>query len=236
MNRPPRFVLCLVVGAIAALLCRTPPASAANQSVTIAHYAFGPTSLNVRVGDTVTWTNTDQAPHDVTTTASAPVPIHSPTLKIGMSWSYTFTTLGTYSYICSIHPDMRAMVVVQPTAPPTQPADQALPRRRTRRPGRSAACPLPVTRMPSARAAAPAPRKPMAASAPRSKAAVTMSPSTPVMPASSAAASGTQTSLDPLMLIVGLVAAIATFCLLLLGSRQDAAAPPPTPEAGQLRQ
>jgi hypothetical protein len=42
MNRPPRFVLCLVVGAIAALLCRTPPASAANQSVTIAHYAFGP--------------------------------------------------------------------------------------------------------------------------------------------------------------------------------------------------
>jgi plastocyanin len=227
MSRPLRFLLCLLIGfigATAALLCRTPPALAGTESVTMAHYAFSPASLTVRVGDTVTWTNTDQAPHDVTTT-SAPVPIHSPTLKTGMTWSYTFTTPGTYAYICSIHPDMHATLVVQPAAPPTKPADQAPAAPANTSPRQISSSPAPVMHMPTAGLRRPATRKSTAASVLRPAAPVTRS--TPVMPATAAAASGTPTSLNPLLLLAGLVAAIATFCLLLLGSRPEPAGAPP---------
>jgi plastocyanin len=229
MSRPLRFLLCLLIGfigATAALLCRTPPALAGTESVTMAHYAFSPASLTVRVGDTVTWTNTDQAPHDVTTT-SAPVPIHSPTLKTGMTWSYTFTTPGTYAYICSIHPDMHATLVVQPAAPPTKPADQAPAAPANTSPRQISSPPASVMHMPTARPVSQAMREPMVASAPRSAPPMTTTGSTPVIPATAAAASGTQSSLNPLLLLAGLVAAIATFCLLLLGSRPEPAGAPP---------
>ena len=43
------------------------PATAkkADKSVMIMNYAFSPASLTVEVGDTVTWTNMDMAPHTV---------------------------------------------------------------------------------------------------------------------------------------------------------------------------
>jgi plastocyanin len=224
MNRLLRAVFCLFIGATAALLPREPQASAANQSVTMAHYAFSPASLTVRVGDAVTWTNTDPAPHDVTTT-SAPVPIHSPTLKTGMTWSYTFTTPGTYTYICSIHPDMHATIVVQPAATSTKAADQAPAAPANTSPRQISSSPAPVMHMPAAKLKPPTARNSTAASVLRPAAPVTRS--TPVMPATATAASGTPTSLNPLLLLVGLVAAIATFCLMLLGSRPEPTGAPP---------
>lgn len=53
--------------------------------------------MTVRVGDTVTWMQHDEAPHDVVTT-SAPVAFRSPRLSAGQSWSYTFRQPGTYQY------------------------------------------------------------------------------------------------------------------------------------------
>src|ERR1044072_2211388 len=35
-------------------------------------------------------------------------------MATGQSWTFTFTVPGTYSYYCSVHPDMRAQVVVLP--------------------------------------------------------------------------------------------------------------------------
>jgi len=93
-------------------LAAMPAAHAASAEITMTNYAFSPASMTVAVGDVVTWTNTDIAPHDVTTTSS-PVAIHSSTMQKGQSWSYTFTTPGTYAYICSIHPDMKATVIVR---------------------------------------------------------------------------------------------------------------------------
>src|SRR4051794_41691956 len=90
-------------------------AAAASHAVVISGYAFQPASLTVTAGDTVTWTNADQAPHDVTTT-SAPVAIHGSRMDKGQTWSYVFTTPGTYAYLCSFHPDMKATVIVKPAA------------------------------------------------------------------------------------------------------------------------
>jgi len=95
-------------------------ADAAPQAVAVemTNFAFSPAAVNVHTGDTVTWTNHDTAPHDVTVT-SGPVAVHSPLLSTGQTWSYTFTTPGTYDYICSIHPDMHAVVTVAAAPAPS---------------------------------------------------------------------------------------------------------------------
>lgn len=87
------------------------PKAAAAHTVQIENYAFAPKSLTINVGDTVTWTNEDTAPHTVTT-SSGPAKISSANLSKGQSFSYTFTKAGTYAYYCAVHPDMTATITV----------------------------------------------------------------------------------------------------------------------------
>jgi amicyanin len=91
----------------AALSSAAAPISAAGK-VTIANFAFAPAELTVKAGTKVTWTNNDIVAHTVTFTDVA----NSPVLNRGDMFSRTFTTPGTYSYICSIHPFMHGTVVV----------------------------------------------------------------------------------------------------------------------------
>lgn len=85
----------------------TPPRAAA---VTIDNFTFSAASLNVSVGTTVTWTNSDDVPHTVT---SATKVFKSPPLDTGESFSYTFKTAGTFEYFCSLHPHMTGKIVVK---------------------------------------------------------------------------------------------------------------------------
>ncbi|MGV9294320.1 cupredoxin domain-containing protein [Amycolatopsis sp. NPDC003676] len=100
------------------------PAAAAGsaKSVEMSGYKFSPASLTISAGDTVTWTNHDSAPHNVVVT-DGPEKFTSPTMQTGGTFSHTFTKAGTYSYYCSIHPDMKATVTVQgaPAPPPSSP-------------------------------------------------------------------------------------------------------------------
>jgi plastocyanin len=99
------------------------PSASAAKHVMIQGYAYSPAALTVAVGDTVTWTNMDQAPHTVTVT-SGPVKFASPTLQKGQSFTYTFTKPGTYQYYCAVHPDMTGTVTVQDKgAAPAPPAE-----------------------------------------------------------------------------------------------------------------
>lgn len=87
-------------------------------------YAFTPADLEVSVGDTVTWTNSDTAPHTVTSTGGGP--LDSPNLEKGDTWSFTFTKPGTYPFYCAVHPDMKGTVTVTgaaaaPATPATTP-------------------------------------------------------------------------------------------------------------------
>src|SRR3954447_25972285 len=91
-----------------------PAATAGATAVQIKSYAYSPAALTIKVGTKVTWTNYDTAPHTVTVD-SGPVKFNSPTLQKGDSFTYTFTTAGTYSYYCAVHPDMTAKVVVTGT-------------------------------------------------------------------------------------------------------------------------
>lgn len=79
-------------------------------AVTIANFAFGPESLTIAVGDSVTWTNQDSAGHTVTADDGS---FKSGTLATGDTFSQTFSAAGTYAYHCAIHPKMKATIVVQ---------------------------------------------------------------------------------------------------------------------------
>lgn len=188
-------------------------AAAATQQVMMQDYAFSPATLTVRVGDTVTWMQHDQAPHDVVTT-SAPVAFRSPQLSAGQSWSYTFRQPGTYQYYCSVHPDMRASVTVLP-APTTAPPKPAttVPRTTAPRPA-PAATGTSGTSGTSVAAAVPA-ATPPATTSPAGAA-----PAVQPQPAVQQASAATPSTVDPMLLIAGLVTGIAVLCLLLLSSRR----------------
>jgi len=87
----------------------TPVARPALNAVNIANLAFGPATLTVTAGTTVTWTNMDQIAHTVSDTQDG---ISSPVLNQNQSYSFTFTKPGTYHYICTIHPFMHGTVIV----------------------------------------------------------------------------------------------------------------------------
>jgi plastocyanin len=84
--------------------------SAANTTVKIDNFVFGPQTLTVPVGTTVTWTNSDDIPH---TSVSTEGVFKSKVLDTDEKFSYTFTKAGTYPYYCTIHPKMTGKVVVQ---------------------------------------------------------------------------------------------------------------------------
>jgi plastocyanin len=81
-------------------------------AVSLAGQAFSPASVTVAVGGTVTWTNNDSMPHNVTANAGA---FKSTTLAPGAVFSFKFTTPGTFAYNCTFHGGMNGTVIV-PTA------------------------------------------------------------------------------------------------------------------------
>jgi plastocyanin len=85
-------------------------AQASNVEVKIDNFSFGPASLTVAVGTTVTWTNRDDIPHTVVSDDKV---FKSKVLDTDEKFSYAFTKPGTYGYFCSIHPKMTGKVVVQ---------------------------------------------------------------------------------------------------------------------------
>jgi plastocyanin len=82
-----------------------------SDTVAIADMAFSPANITVKKGTAVTWTNNDTVGHDVTETDGKDGP-KSSTLSKGESYSFTYTTVGTFKYHCSIHPDMTGTVTV----------------------------------------------------------------------------------------------------------------------------
>jgi plastocyanin len=85
------------------------PASGA--TVKIDNFSFGPATITIAAGTTVTWTNSDDVPHVVTSDDNKM--FKSKALDTDDRFSFTFTKPGTYSYYCAIHPRMTAKIVVQ---------------------------------------------------------------------------------------------------------------------------
>jgi plastocyanin len=80
--------------------------------VKIDNFSFGPVTLTVPVGTTVTWINRDDIPHTVVSTDDSKT-FKSKVLDTDEKFSFTFSKAGTYPYFCSIHPKMTGKVIVQ---------------------------------------------------------------------------------------------------------------------------
>ena len=83
--------------------------SSGGVTVKVAGFAFNPTSVTVKKGQKVTWTNSDTAPHNVTSDDGT---IQSKDFGQGQSFSFTPTKAGTFAYTCTIHPQMKATLIV----------------------------------------------------------------------------------------------------------------------------
>lgn len=85
--------------------------AAASGDVTISDFQFAPASITVEVGDTVTWKNAGPTAHSATGDS-----FDTGIFNEGQSRSETFNEAGTFSYICTPHPQMKGTVTVQAAA------------------------------------------------------------------------------------------------------------------------
>ncbi len=85
----------------------TPNPQGQNQ-ISIKNFVFSPAELNINAGETVVWVNNDSVSHDISGSG-----FKSPLMSNGQSYSFTFSTAGTFDYICSIHPSMKGKIIVK---------------------------------------------------------------------------------------------------------------------------
>jgi amicyanin len=97
------------IGLVAAVLAFASPVWAEDAQVKIDNFTFDPPTLAIAAGTTVTWINEDDIPHALAATNKA---FKSKALDTDDKFSFTFTAPGTYEYFCSLHPHMKATIVV----------------------------------------------------------------------------------------------------------------------------
>jgi plastocyanin len=106
--------LIIALAAVATLVVAG-PAGAATQTVRIYGSTFSPRTVTITAGDTITWTNRDNASHQVLASKGQFV---SPILRHNQTFSFTFHAAGTYWYKDELHPKLTGKIVVK-GLPPT---------------------------------------------------------------------------------------------------------------------
>lgn len=111
-----RLAAAVVVAAVAvpsaAQAVRSGPvtaSAAASRTVTLKGIAFTPKTLRIKRGQTVTWVWKDGSiPHDVKSST-----FKSSKIKTSGTYKVKFPKKGTFAYVCTIHPNMKAKIVVR---------------------------------------------------------------------------------------------------------------------------
>jgi plastocyanin len=82
---------------------------ATNEVQMVKSYRFDPKVIEIKAGDTVTWTNEDNFTHTVEVDGQEDHKVDQ-----GESFSIKFDTPGTYHYVCTLHSqDMDGEVIVK---------------------------------------------------------------------------------------------------------------------------
>ena len=119
MSRQVRIIGIIALIVLAALSMQAPLAgaarrAAATKTMTIKDFEFGPKTLTVTVGDTVTWRNEGPSAHTATALSGA---FDSGNLDPGKDFSFTFTKAGTFNFACKYHDSMAGTITVAEAAP-----------------------------------------------------------------------------------------------------------------------
>ncbi len=104
-------VLGAAVGSVLAASVLFARAEATPGTVFIDNFIFNPKAVTVKAGTTVTWTNRDDIVHGIASSNNAFK--KSPAMDTDDTYSFTFTTPGTYQYFCYLHPQMVGSIVVE---------------------------------------------------------------------------------------------------------------------------
>ena len=86
------------------------PVSIVSGASSLTTNAFAPSPVTVAVGGSVTWTNNDTTTHTSVANNGA---WSSGNINPGGKYTMTFTSAGTFTYHCSLHPNMTGTVTVQ---------------------------------------------------------------------------------------------------------------------------
>jgi plastocyanin len=86
------------------------PPAAGGVGVSISGFTFGPGSVSVPAGKAVTWTNSDESPHQIVVQGTG---LRTDFVFTGQSAALTFPQAGVYSYNCALHPNMKGAVEVK---------------------------------------------------------------------------------------------------------------------------
>jgi plastocyanin len=107
----------VIGGAVAFTQDRDEPATETASSgtdVAISGFLFGPKQLSVQVGDTVTWTSSDDTQHTVTGRAAKDKAVlDSESIRRAGTYAATFDAAGAYEYFCVFHPNMQGTITVE---------------------------------------------------------------------------------------------------------------------------
>lgn len=107
-----------------------PPTSSATTQVSIIDFGYSPATVTVAAGSTVSWTNTGDAIHSVSSDTgafdSSPSCPTGSCIDPGGTYSHVFAAAGRFAYHCKVHPDMTGAVVVN-AAPATTTTTTASP-------------------------------------------------------------------------------------------------------------
>jgi plastocyanin len=105
----------------------TPATTPTPGAIRAVDYAFQPTSLTVKAGTRVAFVNAGKAPHTLTAKDGS---FDSGIVAAGGRWSHTFSTPGTFGFLCSVHPEMVGTLRVTDatgSAPPPAPTSKPTP-------------------------------------------------------------------------------------------------------------
>jgi plastocyanin len=103
--------LVLVFAATLATAIRAAAATPApTVDLNISKFAFVPKEITIAPGTTIVWINRDETPHTVTSNNKS---FASKGLDTGDKFEHSFASEGDFTYTCTIHPFMTAVVHVR---------------------------------------------------------------------------------------------------------------------------
>jgi plastocyanin len=120
----PLLVITMLLGALGCFGCQQSSAKEKTETsvqpkqkaepqthtVSISGFKFVPETLTVNAGDTVIWKNEDIVPHTATAEGKG---FNSKGIESKASWKYVADKAGTYPYLCTFHPTMKAKLIVK---------------------------------------------------------------------------------------------------------------------------
>jgi plastocyanin len=90
-----------------------PAAAAGGVTIDMKDIKYVPEQATAKVGQTVTWTNSDSVAHTVTKADGPGEDFDSGTIAAGKTYEQKFTEAGTVSYVCTIHPNQTGSIDVR---------------------------------------------------------------------------------------------------------------------------